>query len=166
MTGGDGLTLEAVWDGQTLALLLIAAGIGAVAGLGRLARFPIDKVPRFSAIIGTLVTGAIAAVGAFYVFAPSTSLKFISDCALAGYIGPALLDALDLRFKLLAAEDRATKALAVAEQAVVKAEEALDIASAPRTGSARVEPTELEALQADIKVVRAALEAIKGNGRA
>lgn len=108
-----------VWDLDVLWIVLLAAGIGALGGYARSLR-PGDPQPK---LFPSIVLGAIAAIAAFYVLAPTTPLKLIASCIIAGYAGPALLDSLETRFKLMVAEQKADRAIEIGEQAINLADE-------------------------------------------
>jgi hypothetical protein len=124
MTGAE-ISFESVWQRELLYVVLLAAGLGLVGGIAKVSRGVADDKPSAQQVIGCLTVGAIAATAAFYILEPATPLKFVSACLISGYMGPALLDALEARFKLFVAEskvarlaDIGTRALDVAESAV------------------------------------------------
>lgn len=116
---------QTILTSGVLEVMGIAAVLGVIGGAARLARSATDEKPTRWKIAAGLFIGAIAAIAAFYVLAPTTPLKFVAACVIAGYSGPALLDAIETRFKLVVAEakvkrlaDAGARAVAIADEAV------------------------------------------------
>ncbi len=111
------------FDSKVLWLLLVAAGSGAIGGLARY--FRDDAAAREGKLARSIFLGAIAAIAALYLLEPSTALKMIAACIIAGYAGPTVLDALETRVKLMLAEQKAARAIAVGGEAVQLARDAI-----------------------------------------
>lgn len=112
------------------AALLIPLVVAVVCGCaGGIARAFGSATPEGSSrgafLLKSALVGAVAAVAGFYVLEPETPLRFVAAALISGYSGPALLDALDARFRVLAAEARANAALAAGRAAIDKADSTL-----------------------------------------
>lgn len=114
--GMSDIEFESVWVLKVLWLVLMAAAIGAIGGLGRY--FREEEGADNRRLFKSIFLGAIAAVAAFYILEPTTPLKMIAACIISGYAGPTVLDALETRFKLLMAQEKAAQAIQVGEEAV------------------------------------------------
>jgi hypothetical protein len=160
------IELVAIWTREVLYLSLIAGGIGALGGAARFTRLYVDPpTPPTAAtatapwkrLLGTLFISAVAAVAAFYVLAPATPLKFIAAAVIAGYSGPALLDALEARMRVLVAEAKAAQAVSAGTRALDVAKDAIDAAKLPPADPART----AQELVTKVEGLRKELEAIK-----
>lgn len=116
------------WNMDLVWIVVLAAGLGMIGGAAKV----IGVAPAERKWPAGLFVGAIASVAAFYVLAPETPLKIVSACLISGYMGPVLLDALEARFKVLVAEQKAERAIEVGRQALNVAETAARSATPPQ----------------------------------
>lgn len=151
------LDYHAVLSDGVVALVLIALVLGFFGGLARVVKQATEASPPKLSVwpaIGGALVGAVAGVAAFYILTPTTSLRFISASLIAGYAGPALLDALEARFKLLSAEARANHAV----DAGIRALDAADTTIAGSGGRSAADSVgkraEIEALRAELNALR------------
>jgi predicted MFS family arabinose efflux permease len=144
------------FDGEVVLLVLLAAGLGVIGGVARIARF--GERPNVRAIVSALFVAAVAAIAAFYVLDPTTPLKFISACIIAGYAGPAVLDGLEARFKLAIAEQKAERATKVGKEAVAVAKRAIE--GEPESVKPGAKPVSLESEVVRLETELARIEAL------
>lgn len=159
------IDFDSVWVLKILWMVLLAAGIGVVGGLARY--FRDDPTARARKLAHSLFLAAIAAVAAFYVLEPTTPLKLIAACLIAGYAAPAVLDGLETRFNLMVAEQKASQAIQVGEEAVQLANEAVAAANqAGPQGQPLTSNLIANDLTAKVNKLRGQLDAIKTRGAA
>lgn len=144
-------------DWNVVAVVGIAAVLGIIGGGARLAR--LARVER-TAIGASLFVAGIASVAAFYVLEPATPLKFVAACLLAGYTGPAVLDALEARFKLEVAQQKAARATQVSQQLADVADKALAASGPKEEGVEQAEQPSLDELRDQLAKLKQELAVI------
>jgi hypothetical protein len=143
--------------------LLVALVCGAVGGLARALGSATPPGSSRMTILGkSMLVGAVAAVAGFYVLDPESELRFVAAALISGYSGPALLDALDARFRVLAAEARTTAAISAGRAALENADATLlRIGLQPSSASGPLAPADPVAVaRAHLDVSRARLDAL------
>lgn len=125
---------------DTLGVLLTSGAIGAFGGLARSFVAPTSTESSETARrLRESVVGAVAAIGALFLFRPSDGIALAAMSVLAGYAGRPLLDSLAARLQLATARQQLTESEADADEAVRLTREALALtATAPQ---APAEPT-------------------------
>ena len=160
------ITYDAILKSDVLCMSLLAAGVGVIGGLARVARLATDEAtkPRVKVwfVVSSLFVAAVAAIAAFYVLTPETPLKFIAACVLAGYSGPALLDSVEAKMRVLLAETKAAAATSVGERAVDAAQKAIDAAKIAMPSAAPAGVTDpLDELAKKVRGLQQELAAVK-----
>jgi len=151
------------FTGELLIPLAVALVCGAIGGLARAFGAVPPPTSRRASLAKSMAVGAVAAVAGFYVLEPETALRFVAAALISGYSGPALLDALDARFRVLAAEARAAAAVSAGRAALDKADSTVRrIGALPSSGSVTLAPGDTVAVAlAELDVPRARLTALE-----
>jgi len=118
-------TVVSFKDWAVWVLLGVVAAFGALGGWAHQLVLPADnKRPRPHSI----VVGAVAALGVLFVVGAEDPVKVVAVAVVAGYGGKSILDALENRLKVVAAEKDREKAQEQGLQAVAVGREAISFA--------------------------------------
>lgn len=135
-------------------VLVVTAVIGALGGLaqGAVAQDPADT----SAWWKRVVVGVVAAIGALWAQAPTSTLALVGQALLAGYFGRAVLAVLQTRVTAALEADKKQRAVAIAKDAF-----ALVARAAPTTHDDAKAMTPAATVSHELAVLRARLAEIE-----